>query len=215
VKTFSQLGKTLSVFSVGMFCGAAYLISCGQTNTAVSGGGAIDATAITAETIVTTGTITAPSIKLTTGAGSGKFLTSNSSGDASWGTPFRTSCPAGYTLIGTAGTPDAFCISTIYESPSGLLNSVIWSVAQSRCVAKTPTANLCTINEWRKACNSSGVEAKGQIVWLLDVGCGDDGSGPYCNGAWTNSDDENNICEPSEGGPLRRSEKNFYRCCFR
>ena len=87
MKKFSQLGKTLSVFSLGMFCGAAYLISCGQTNTAVSGGGAIDATAITAETLVTTGTITAPSIKLTTGAGDGKVLMSNSSGDATWGTP--------------------------------------------------------------------------------------------------------------------------------
>lgn len=220
MKKFSQLGKTLSVFSLGMFCGAAYLISCGQTNTAVSGGGAIDATAITAETLVTTGTITsggaitAPSISLTTGAGSGKFLTSNSSGDASWGTPFRTSCPAGYTLIGTAGNPDAFCISTSIEAPAGEFNSVTWSVAQSRCVAKTPTANLCTINEWRKACNSSGVVAKNQMVWLLEVGCGDDGSGLFCNGAWTSSDGTGS-CEPEESGPRRRSESSFYRCCFR
>ena len=44
MKRFSQVGKTISVFTLGMFCGVAYLISCGQTNTAVSSGGAIDAT---------------------------------------------------------------------------------------------------------------------------------------------------------------------------
>jgi len=188
-----RLEKSVAVFLMGLFCGAAYLISCGQINTAVSSGGAIDATAITAETLLNTGTITsggaitAPSITLTTGAGSGKFLTSNSTGYASWGTPFRTSCPTGYTLIGTAGTPDAFCISTSIEVPPSGFNSVTWSTAQSRCVAKTPTANLCTINEWRKACNSIGVGGKDEMVWLLDVGCGDNGDGPYCNGAWGKS----------------------------
>jgi len=225
VKTFSQLGKTLSVFSLGMFCGAAYLISCGQTNTAVSGGGAIDATAITAETLVTTGTITsggaitAPSITLTTGAGDGKFLTSNSSGDASWGTPFRTSCPTGYTLIGTAGTPDAFCISTSYERPNGELGntSLNWKAAQTNCAEKTPSASLCSMNEWRKACGSSGVMEKNGSIWLLEMTCLEgDCDRAFVSSGWNLGNPAN--CEPDtdqDGGPQPRSQEWNYRCCFR
>lgn len=216
MKRFSQVGKTISVFSLGMFCGIAYLISCGQTNTAVSSGGAINATAITAETIVTTGTITAPSVKLTTGAGDGKFLTSNSSGDASWGTPFRTSCPTGYTLIGTAGTPDAFCISTSYElpnAPSAEGNNPKWRDAQSNCAGKTPSASLCTINEWRKACKSSGVTEKDSMIWLLDVACFQTNEGFNCDGAWVSSENPGD-CEPMEIFN-RSSYQTGYRCCFR
>lgn len=215
---FSKLLRSSYVFSLGLCCGIAYLTGCGQTNNSVSGSSPIDGNNITAVTLVTSGTITsggnitAPSIKLTTGAEDGKFLMSNSSGEASWASPFRTSCPEGYSLIGTSGTPDAFCITTSYEKPGGFAGRN-WSNAYNNCAAKTPAASLCTINEWRRACKSSvALQDKDQGLWLLDIS-------PYWNqdsnslahdGAWIIDGDS---CEPQE--VLPKSAVSVYRCCFR
>jgi hypothetical protein len=213
----TRLGKSVAVFLMGLFCGAAYLISCGQTNTAVSSGGAIDATAITAETLVTSGTITsggaitAPSITLTTGAGSGKFLTSNSTGEASWGTPFRTSCPTGFTLIGTSGTPDAFCISTSFEKLSNSFHYTSWTDAYGKCAAKTPTANLCTISQYKRACTSSNWGVAEYGGWLQETSPYWDLEGEEglkYNGAWIAGND----CEPQE--VVSKTKHEGYRCCF-
>ena len=59
-------------------------------------------------TITTTGNITAPSIKLTTGAGLGKVLTSDADGDATWETPAATVTKATGAELDTGTNDDKF-----------------------------------------------------------------------------------------------------------
>lgn len=79
---------------------------------------------------------------------SGNVLTSNGttwvSQAASGGG--RTSCPAGFTLIGTSGSADAFCISSNPET------NATWLGSNQTCRGKSPKARLCTASEWAAAC---------------------------------------------------------------
>lgn len=210
---FSKHAQTISVFFLGLVCGLSYLTSCGQTNSANSN--PTDGTSITAESLVTTGTITsggnitAPSIKLTNGAAEGKFLKSSASGEATWSSPFRTSCPTGYTLIGTSGSADAFCITTGVESSS----AQTWNQAYDHCTLKTPSASICTINEWRKACKTSTelIQKTADIMLLDFVFFQQDPDSPATPGYWI---DENGTCEPNDILPRAQGISGF-RCCFK
>jgi hypothetical protein len=203
---FSKHAQTISVFFLGLVSGLSYLTSCGQTNSANSN--PTDGTLITAESLVTTGVITAggnitaPSITLTNGAAEGKFLKSSASGEATWSSPFRTSCPTGYTLIGTSGSDDAFCITTGPEN----IGTRTWDQAYNHCSLKTPSASLCTINEWRKACKTSTeLTQKDAGIMLLDFVMHPDGGA----GMWV---DETGNCEPGELYPRIAFS---FRCCFK
>lgn len=98
---------------------------------------------------------------------SGNVLTSNGttwvSQAASGGG--RTSCPAGFTLIGTSGSAEAFCISTNEEA------SATWLNATTACYNKTPTkARLCSAGEWAMACVSGlPTGMTGNWEWVADL----------------------------------------------
>lgn len=98
---------------------------------------------------------------------SGNVLTSNGttwvSQAASGGG--RTSCPAGFTLIGTSGSAEAFCISTNEEASANWLN------ATTACYNKTPTkARLCSSGEWAMACVSGlPTGMTGNWEWVADL----------------------------------------------
>lgn len=92
-------------------------------------------------------------------------------GDGQWVNPStaanvgRTSCPAGFTLIGTSGDPGAFCISTNEETATN------WLGAVSACYAKTPRAQLCSVQEWAMACVSGAATGMtGNWEWVADFG---------------------------------------------
>lgn len=95
---------------------------------------------------------------------SGNVLTSNGT---TWSSepPGRTSCPAGFTLIGTSGSAEAFCISTNEEA------SATWLGATSACYNKTPTkARLCSASEWAMACVSGlPTGMTGNWEWVADL----------------------------------------------
>lgn len=78
----------------------------------------------------------------------------------------RVECPTGYTLIGTAGSADAFCISSKKESPE------TWLDANIACRKKTPKARLCSASEWVTACvdGSAGPNnMTGHWEWVADL----------------------------------------------
>ncbi len=83
----------------------------------------------------------------------------------------RTSCPAGFTLIGTSGTAEAFCISTDEETAAS------WLWATTACYNKSPTrARLCSTSEWAMACVSGAPTGMtGNWEWVADLN-GDGGS---------------------------------------
>lgn len=58
----------------------------------------------------------------------------------------RTSCPTGFSLVGTSGSPEAYCISSNEEA------SANWLTAVTNCSNKVPAARLCTTSEWAHAC---------------------------------------------------------------
>lgn len=95
---------------------------------------------------------------------SGNVLTSNGT---TWVSQAggRTSCPAGFTLIGTSGSEEAFCIST-NEEPTAT-----WLVATTACYNKTPTkARLCSSSEWAMACVSGLPPGMtGNWEWVADL----------------------------------------------
>jgi hypothetical protein len=66
------------------------------------------------------------------------------------GSSGRTSCPAGFSLVGTSGSSDAFCISTNEESVA------TWSQAVAVCSNKSPASRLCSVSEWAQACVNAG-----------------------------------------------------------
>ncbi|MBX3040643.1 MAG: hypothetical protein KF789_08055 [Bdellovibrionaceae bacterium] len=78
----------------------------------------------------------------------------------------RTSCPAGFTLIGTSGSAEAFCISSNQET------SATWLGANQTCRGKTPKARLCSASEWAAACvdGASGPNnMTGHWEWVADL----------------------------------------------
>jgi hypothetical protein len=58
----------------------------------------------------------------------------------------RTSCPTGFSLVGTSGSLEAFCISTARETSASWINAV------TACSNKNPAARLCSTSEWQAAC---------------------------------------------------------------
>ena len=88
-----------------------------------------------------TGTVTTPAIKITTGAGSGKVLTSDADGDATWETPSSTSTPkmtmvtdfaasARYSLSGNTPTFGTSGVTVATTADVGNTSILDWSVAQ-------------------------------------------------------------------------------------
>ncbi|MBM4253546.1 MAG: hypothetical protein FJ146_16380, partial [Deltaproteobacteria bacterium] len=60
-----------------------------------------------------------------------------------------SSCPSGYTMIGTTGKRGTFCISTAERT------AATWATAMQTCINLNLTegsAFLCSYNQWYKAC---------------------------------------------------------------
>jgi hypothetical protein len=78
----------------------------------------------------------------------------------------RTTCPSGFTLIGTPGSAEAYCISSSKEG------NLTWLDAVVACRKKTPKARLCSASEWVAAC-VDGAEGpnnmKGHWEWVADL----------------------------------------------
>ncbi len=74
----------------------------------------------------------------------------------------RTNCPTGFSLVGTSGSSEAFCISTNEETP------LTWVNAVTNCANKTPNARLCSIDEWVHAC------VKASTYFINNMGNGDE-----------------------------------------
>lgn len=99
---------------------------------------------------------------------SGNVLTSNGTTWVSQAASSdgRTSCPAGFTLIGTSGSADAFCISSNQET------STTWFGANQTCRGKSPKARLCTASEWAAACVDGAAgpnNMTGHWEWVADL----------------------------------------------
>lgn len=109
----------------------------------------------------------------------------------------RTSCPAGFTLIGTSGIAEAFCISTNEET------SNTWLAATTACYNKTPTkGRLCSAGEWAMACVSGlPTGMTGSWEWVADL-YGNNGQLMGASG-----------CDSFANVPVSSSFGS--RCCFR
>jgi hypothetical protein len=79
----------------------------------------------------------------------------------------RTSCPSGFSLVGTSGSSEAYCISTNEETSATWLNAV------TNCSNKTPAARLCSASEWAHACVKAGTYGvtgiTGNWEWVADL----------------------------------------------
>jgi hypothetical protein len=108
----------------------------------------------------------------------------------------RTSCPAGFTLIGDSGSVEAYCISTNEET------AATWENAATACYNKSPKAHLCSIPEWTMACISAlpSNMLDGDNEWIGDAY---DGAGVIAQ----------NSCSKFNDSSLTNT--NVYRCCFR
>lgn len=113
---------------------------------------------------------------------------------------FRSSCPSGFTLIGTSGTAEAFCISSSQET------SASWLTAATNCYNKSPKAHLCSTTEWVMACvaGASGPNnMTGHNEWTADQNYAGGGGviGMTACNDWSGVSNLNN--------------NNGSRCCFR
>lgn len=100
-----------------------------------------------------------------TGANGTKFLRDDGTWQSVSGGGL-TSCPAGFTLIGTSGSADAFCISSNPET------SANWLGANQTCRGKSPKARLCTASEWAAACVDGAAgpnNMTGHWEWVADL----------------------------------------------
>jgi|GEM_PF-4346986 len=115
------------------------------------------------------------------------------------GSSGRTSCPSGFTLIGTSGTSEAFCISTNEET------SATWLSAVTTCSNKSPAARLCSTSEWAHACVKAGTygvnNMTGNYEWVADT---NSGSGGIMG---------NTACDTMSANSVASSYAS--RCCFR
>ncbi len=130
---------------------------------------------------------------------SGNVLTSNGTTWVSQAAPGggRTSCPAGFTLIGTSGSAEAFCISTNEEA------NTTWLGATTACYNKTPKARLCAASEWAMACVSGlPTGMTGNWEWVADLGTSTNGQIMGQTAC-----DEFNVSYVSNPW--------YFRCCFR
>lgn len=109
----------------------------------------------------------------------------------------RSTCPSGFVVM-SAGTFDAFCISSNSETSANLLNATI------ACYNKSPTSRLCSVSEWLLACavGASGPNnMTGHWEWVADVSSG--------NGSLMG----NAGCTSTTAGVPANSY--VFRCCFR
>lgn len=125
----------------------------------------------------------------------------NGTGWMAYGTS-RVSCPAGFTLIGTAGTAEAFCISTTPAAAS------TWLAATTACYNQSPKARLCSSSEWMMACVASASGPNNMVnhggEWSADLG--------KDYSAWVMGDGATcglNYGIDASGGNTKES-----RCCF-
>ncbi|NBW99868.1 hypothetical protein EBR03_09900, partial [bacterium] len=123
---------------------------------------------------------------------------------------FRTSCPSGFTLIGTSGTAEAFCISTAEETGAN------WIGAVTACYNKTPSAHLCTVAEWTMAC-VSGLPSSmldSDWEWVSQMAYVYGGTGTNANGAIAMGA---NTCSSATNASTNVDRSNTYvsRCCLR
>jgi hypothetical protein len=110
----------------------------------------------------------------------------------------QTECRAGFTLVGTPGTAESFCISSKRESPETWLN------ANVVCRSKTPKAHLCSASEWVSACVDGAAgpgNMSGHWEWVADL---NDDNGQAMGGSGCDSFLSYRLI--STGG---------FRCCFR
>lgn len=63
-----------------------------------------------------------------------------------------TSCDSGYTLVGTAGTPSAFCMSTNVNSPQTVANAS--NMCRNAVISTGTKARLCTTVQLDLACEN-------------------------------------------------------------
>jgi hypothetical protein len=110
----------------------------------------------------------------------------------------RISCPEGFTLIGTAGSTEAYCISSKKESAATWLNANI------ACRGKTPKARLCSASEWVAACvdgKAGPNNMTGHWEWVADLydDHGQAMGNPGCDSSYA----------------YRLFSEGSYRCCFR
>jgi len=126
------------------------------------------------------------------------------------------SCPAGYTLVGTPSTLEAYCISTS-QAPG----SYTWNQATQNCYANAgyaTSAHLCSVEEWQTAC-VSGVPSMGHT-----------GVGDWVSGFTYNSSNNVNTIALGQNGFGCSAYPNgtngwlanypegatySYRCCFK
>lgn len=75
----------------------------------------------------------------------------------------RSNCPSGFTLIGTAGSNEAFCISTNRHASQN------WGNAANMC--HNMNARLCSTDEWMRACLDGGPTSigNGTPEWLSSL----------------------------------------------
>jgi Tfp pilus assembly protein PilV len=77
----------------------------------------------------------------------------------------RTQCPANFTLIGTPGTLETFCISMAPQPVNTWQGA--FSACRSTATGSNGTARLCSQDEWLTACQSGGVVGMGaQQEWV-------------------------------------------------
>jgi hypothetical protein len=110
------------------------------------------------------------------------------------------SCPTGYTLIGSAGTDEAFCISTSAQTPG-----VDWLSAVNACYSVG--AHMCTVAEWSMACVSGLASGMGtQYEWVPIADSLTPGTSDYRVAMGQGNCAQSTM----QGNPTYP-----YRCCFR
>lgn len=164
---FTKLDAILNGFNAGGTSAGINITGNAATATNVTGtvavaNGGTGATTLAANNVIL-GNGTSAVQTVAPGA-SGNVLTSNGTTWVSQAAG-RTSCPPGFTLIGTSGSADAFCISTNEEA------SATWLNATTACYNKTPTkARLCSAGEWAMACVSGlPTGMTGNWEWVADL----------------------------------------------
>ncbi len=109
-------------------------------------------------------------------------------------------CPAGFTLVGTTGTPGAFCISN--DNAQAQLFTAV-----ANCAAQN--THLCTANEWLAACDTiSGFDySRQQWVAPIYTGCGSPGCFDTAGGGGGYT------CAIGATGGAGFNTTDWYRCC--
>lgn len=78
-----------------------------------------------------------------------------------------TSCPAGFTMIGTAGQIGTYCIGSSAETPTTYFAAL--EVCQSKATSDNSHSFMCTNVQWQKACDSGLIAGLGTTInWISD-----------------------------------------------